>query len=295
VLSVPFPCHISAAAIVQPVDARRVFAIVPGRLIEATTEGDLVPEGDLVARLVNTDLEREITRLRGERDWQRLRVENLKRRQVRDETAAAQLPPATELLADLEQRLEQKLVDEQRLTIRAPIAGTVIPPRRSPPTNSEGTLSFWTGTPLDRRNRGCQIETGTLLCQIGDPARLEALVVIDQAEVEFVVPGQAVEVRLDQNPGAGLLGTIAEIAEIDLTAIPPELISHELLATRTDDSGRSRPMSTSYQARVSFSSTGVGALPGETGRARIEVPRRSLGTRLLRVLRSTFEFDLTIR
>jgi len=294
-LMVPLPSHITAAAVVQPVDARRIFAVVPGRLIESRLEGETIASGEPVAKLVNTELEREIARLRGERDQQKLRVENLKSRQVRDETAAAQLPPAVELLADFEQRLQQKLNDDRRLTITAPVAGTIIPPRPTQPTKFEGTLPFWTGTPLDQRNLGCQIETGTLLCQIGDPAQLEALLIVDQEDVEFVAPGQTVEVRLDQNPGTGLPGTIAEIAEIDLAATPPELVAHAMLATRTDDSGLSRPVSTSYQARVTLRPTGQTVLPGETGRARIDVRRRSLGSRLVRLLRSTFDFHLVGR
>ena len=295
VLFVPLPCHVSTAAVVQPADARRVFALVPGRLVDARKEGDAVSSGETLARLVNTDLEGEITRLRGERDQQRLRVENLKRRQVRDETAASQLPPAEELLADLEQRLEQKLVDERRLTIVAPAAGTIIPPRRSDPPGADSTLPFWSGTPLDPRNRGCYVDTGTLLCQIGDPAKCEALLIIDQSDMEFIRAGQEVEIRLEQNPGGVLRGTIAELAEIDLATTPPELLAHEMLATRTDASGRSRPASTSYQARVSLGAVERKLLSGEAGRARIEVPRRSLWSRLIRLLQSTFDVNLMRR
>ena len=55
------------------------------------------------------------------------------------------------------------------------------------------------------------------------------------------------------------------------------------------------PASTSYQARVSLGAVERKLLSGEAGRARIEVPRRSLWSRLIRLLQSTFDVNLMRR
>ncbi|MSR57957.1 MAG: HlyD family efflux transporter periplasmic adaptor subunit [Planctomycetaceae bacterium] len=292
-LAIPLPHRVVVPVLLQPADARRVYAAVGGRLAEGVAEGASVAAGQTIAVLENSDLALEIEKLRGQRDQQQLRVANLKRRQVQDLAAAAELPPAEELLADYNQRLEEKSVDEKRLTIAAPIAGTVLPPRRHQPQPIPGALPSWSGTPLDPLNAGCTLEAGTLVCQIGDPTRMEALLIIDQADIEFVAPGQTVEILLDQSPGTIFSGTISELAEIDLQVTPPELVAAGEMAVRTDPHGRSRPSSTSYQARVRFESNAEQPLLiGESGRAKIRAQRLSLGRRLLRALGRTFGIEL---
>ena len=76
-----------------------------------------------------------------------------------------------------------------------------------PPPKDQTRLAAWHGTPLDSQNRGCYLETGTLVCQVGDPSRLEAMLVIDQSAVAFVRAGQQVRLRIDQGPVHIVTGT----------------------------------------------------------------------------------------
>lgn len=291
-LGIPWPHRIRTPALLQAMDARRIYAAVPGRLVEGREEGSLVRAGETVARLENSDLQLEIERLTGQVDQQRLRVETLKRRQIQDAAAAAELPTATELLSDLMERLSRKQVDRERLTLTAPVGGTVLPPHPHESAPQAGTLPAWSGTPLDPRNRGCALDTGTLVCLIGDPNRLEALLVIDQADMEFVAVGQRVRIQLEQSPGTLLSGTIHELAELDLKITPPQLLAAGELANRPDERGVARPASTSYQARVRLEGAIPPLLLGESGRARIDAASLSLGSRLLRAIRLAFSLDL---
>lgn len=294
-IAIPLPFSVRAPVVLQAANARRVYAQVEGRLAEARRVGDNVAPGDTIARLTNSDLELELTRLAGERDRQLLRVENLKRRQGSEPQAAAQIPPAEALLADLEQRLRRRQLDAERLSLRAPVAGTILPPRLRPATTGRGELAAWTGTPLDPKNLGCHLEVGTMVCLVGDPRRLEALVIVDQADVEFVAPGQTVQILLDQSPGAPVPGTIIELAEIDLDQTPPELLPQGEIPTRRDPQGALRPVTTFYQARVALEPSSLPAISGEAGRARIAATPLSLGTRLWRTVRRTFGIELTMR
>src|SRR5690606_7498455 len=112
--------------------------------------------------------------------------------------------------------------------------------------------------------------------------------VVDQADVEFIAPGQAVEIQLAQSPGTILPGSITELSEIDLKVIPPEILPGGEVAGLRDESGQVRPLGTWYQAKVDFTPPKVPLLAGQSGKARIQASRLSLGSRLWRWLQQTF-------
>ncbi len=58
-----------------------------------------------------------------------------------------------EAVHDLEQQLAQRRADSERLILRAPRAGVVLPPPRSESPPDRGALSAWSGSPLDEQNR----------------------------------------------------------------------------------------------------------------------------------------------
>jgi putative peptide zinc metalloprotease protein len=178
------------------------------------------------------------------------------------------------------------------LTLVAPIAGTVLPPHRKLPAQKSGDLGPWSGTPIDPENLGSFLETGTQYCLIGDPGRLEAVLVIDQSDVEFIRPGQPVEIQMKQLPGTILRGAVGEVAQIDLKVTPPELLPLGIIPTQADEQGVPRPVGAVYQARVSFNAEGRQLLAGETGEAKIFAEPRSLARRLARVISRTMRFEL---
>lgn len=289
---IPLPHRVSAPVVLEPTGARRVYVPVPGSLAESPEIGRNVAAGEKLARLENLDVIKEIAQLTGQRDQQKLRVQNLERRRNQDEQAAKQLPAAVESLADLEDRLKQRLKDRSRLTLSAPIAGAVLPPRGLYQKPAPGELAKWSGTPLDPLNLGSYLETGTLFCLVGDPNSLEAVLVIDQADIEFVRVGQTVRLSLDQTQGQFLAGKITDVAKIDLKVTPPELITGGNLPTLTDESGVARPLSASYQARVMLDDHPQQLLLGSSGWAKINVAPLSLGRRTYHYLSKTFRFDL---
>src|SRR5206468_943028 len=107
--------------------------------------------------------------------------------------------------------------------LTAPQSGTVLPPHRTPPRDLPGELNAWSETPLDPRNRGTFLETGTLVCQIGDPRKFDATLLLDQADLEFVHEKQPVQIRLDAFPELKLRGRIVEIATAELSDLPRDL------------------------------------------------------------------------
>jgi putative peptide zinc metalloprotease protein len=288
--SIPLPRRLAAPALLEPSGAARVYVTVPGTLLDAAEAGQTVHAGEPIARLQNLELEMELTRLQGQRDRQALHIQNLRGQQGSDPVAAAQIPTAEEALADLETRLAERRRDLDRLALTAPQDGTLLPPHRQPRQTASGDLPTWTNTPLDPRNRGAYLETGTVVCLVGDPARLEATLVVDQADIDLIRVGQKVQIHFDELPGQSLSGTIASIGELDLKVAPRELAIAGDLPSRIDESGTPRPLSASYQARVDLDpAERLSLRSGALGRAKISVDSQSLARRLIRYLRQTFE------
>ncbi|TVS10101.1 MAG: HlyD family efflux transporter periplasmic adaptor subunit, partial [Planctomycetaceae bacterium] len=246
---VPLPYRIVAPAVIQPQDARRVYVTVSGRLDDAVSAGAAVSAGQQLAHLVNLDLQRKVVELDSQRKLQRLHLANLRARQGEDPAAATQIPAATADLEDLENRFRQVQQDAERLVLRAPTAGIVIPPPQQLPSfYRPGVLHGTRSTPLDARAQGSYLEVGSLLCLVGDPSELEALVVIDQSQIQFVHPGQRVRLQLDASPSRILRGRIVEFARLDLKVAPRELAEQSDLLVHFDREGIPRPAATSYQA-----------------------------------------------
>jgi putative peptide zinc metalloprotease protein len=290
---VPLPFRVAAPVVLQAGGADHVYVSVPGTLLEALPAGAVVEPGETLARLENRELQMQVEELTGRCNQQRLHLENLQYRLLEDPGVGPQIPAAKEALADVEERLRRRQRDLEQLTLTAPAGGTVLPPADvAGHPAAPGQLQRWSGSPLDPRNRGCYLETGTLLCLVGDPSHLEAVLFVDQADLRFVSTGQRVEVQLDELPGEVLRGTIAEIAKADLKVVPRELAAGDSLPERIGRQGVAAGLETSYQARVRLDDHDRVLLAGSRGRAKVKADPQPLGQRLYRYLRRTFSFKL---
>jgi putative peptide zinc metalloprotease protein len=289
----PLPCRIRAPGVLEPAGAHRIYVATPGTLEDATAAGRRVNAGETIAQLQDEILRREILRLSGEEKVAQIRVQNLTSRLVEEPDAAAQLQVAEEMLADVREQLRQRKQDEKALTLFAPGAGVVMEPPEVPARNTdEQNLPTWTGTPLEAENSHCYLERGTLFCLVGDPAKQEAMVFVDETDVQYVRLGQSVRLQLTMHPGAVLTGRVVEIAERNIANVPRELVADQELASRVDDSGARRPMRTTYSVRVALDEHELHVLGGARGRAKIAVAPQPLAQRAIRALRRTLTVEL---
>lgn len=296
VLFVPLPFQIIATMEIQARDADSVYVDVPGTLVELDVQsGSRVEKGQTLARLSNLDLELEIVELKSQLAQQKARLESLKRTRFGNPEASRHLPAAKEAHDTLQGQLEKKEADLRRLQLVARTTGTVMPPpwteRREDPS---GQLPRWSGTPLDDRNLGALLPVDVLFCQVGDPHKLEAILVVDQGDIPFVECGQRVEIKLDQLPHDVFEGRITEVSP-DALKISSKRLSTKSggeLATKTDPSGVERPMSPSYQVRVPLDDPDGLMRLGLRGRAKIHADWQTLSQRVWRFITSTFNFHL---
>ena len=258
VILVPLPHSVICPLEIQPRGAEPIYVDVAGWIDSVEVEsGDRVKKGQTLARLKNLDVDLEITRLSSQVKQHEIRLASLRRQGFRSRQAVLAIPEVQKTLETFRDQLEQEQTDRERLRLVAPCDGYVLPPPHTPDRTSknDGQLAVWSGTPLDGKNRGAVLDQSVLFCQIGDPRQMEAHIIIDQADRNFIRPGQATEIKLDQLPHDVFHTQIDLIAEseLDYTSKRMSTKSGGELPTITDpESGQERPQSTSYQARASL-------------------------------------------
>ncbi len=297
VLFVPLPFSVKCTFEIQPRDSQPVYTTTPGQItLVSARPGKTVAAGDTIMQLVNPDLELEVVELDGRRREARQVVEALTRQRYTDPTAIDQLDMAREMLDSAEKQYLQKKDEFDRLTIKAPMAGMIIPlPSRSlKAASAPGRLRTWTGTPFDQKNLGALITPNDQICVVGNPADVQAVLVVDQAYIDLVREGQPVRCLLEANTHRAYDSKIESIAAIEVQAVSPGSSTQTggRLETKTDQSGRVRPLNTSYQAAAPLGDSAGRLQVGMQGQARIYTGWQPLGRRLYRFLAKTFNFDL---
>jgi putative peptide zinc metalloprotease protein len=297
VLFVPLPHSVKCTFDVQPRGAQQVFAMVPGQITEVVARpGQTLQKDEPILKLENPDLELELLELEGHYQAAEQQYRNLHTLRYADPSAIDQIEIAEQVRDAARKQYEEKKKEYARLTIVAPASGTIIPPpwKSEKAAAAEGRLPSWDGTPFQKKNVGALLTPSDMVCQIGDPSALDAVLVVDQAYIDLVREEQPVRLLLESNTREAFDGEIEDIARTDLKATSRGLSASAggRLETRTDASGMVRPLNTSYQARVPLGEE-VGTLqPGMQGQARIYTPWQPLGSRLYRYLAKTFHFDL---
>jgi putative peptide zinc metalloprotease protein len=284
-LIVPLPASVVAPVVLEPRDGRAVYVEVEGRLAWAIATGARVNAGDVIVRLENLPLKAELAQLSGEREVKRQQLRSLLRRQA-DPQAAAQIPTAEKSLADVDERLRQRDRDFERLVIRAPCAGVVLPP--PPRKDVDQPVPGWTGAPLDPENFGCHLKTGDVVCIVGEPQTMDALAFVAQGQEDLVRSGQAVKLLVDSFPDRQFVGTVEVPATTRAHEVPEELVVRGEVPVERDRVGKPQPNQPIFTARIELAALEQPLLIAATGRAKIAVAPRSLASRLWRSLSQTF-------
>lgn len=209
----PITRSVTGSAVFVPADAQPIYVTTAGELQSTVSAGEKVAAGQVIARLSDTDAELALARQQGEFAVSEVRYQQLGAVRAWQKDVALQLPTAAAALEDARAQLTQLNDQVDELTIVAPCAGTIVaPPEQLRDLHDEGQLHAWSGSPLEQRNLGSWMEPGTVLCLIAESDQLEALVMIDQADVAEVQPGQTVRLLLESAPVTILTGEVTQVA-----------------------------------------------------------------------------------
>ncbi len=293
---VPLPQRVWAPAELRPRDPETVYVTVTGRLeSQEVKPGDVVKKGQRLARLSSIDLALQVADLEGKATQSRAKLESLERERFTDPAAGLEIGTVRESLASIEEQLAKKRRDVEELVLVAGRDGVVLPPQSVPERpDPTGKLPTWSGLPLDAKNLGATLEQGTVFCLLGEPLALEAVMLVDQSEMEFIAKGEKVELKLDAFPWRTIEGQVEEIAETEMEASSERLSvkAGGQLPTETDPSGREAPISTTYEVSMRVDDPDGLLTAGMRGTAKVQVGRRTVGGWLLRLLWQTFNFRM---
>ncbi len=293
---IPLPQRVWCPAELRPRGEETVYVTVDGRLEEILVEAnDRVAEGDELARFSNVDLELQIAELEGQESGYRARLASLERERFTDSAAGMEIRTVEESLKSVEEQLVKKRQYQSELVLKAPRSGLVLPSETvDEKPDPSGRLPGWSGSALGKKNIGATFAEGTVLCMVGDPDHFEAVMIVDQSEVEFVQIGQRVDLKLDAFPFETFRGAVNEIAETHIE-VGSERLSVKAggsVPTTTDEMGREVPISTSYEVLMQVDDAENVFTPGMRGNARVEVGNRTVGQWLLRLFWQTFNFRM---
>jgi len=294
----PIPHHVYCAFKIQPAGAVNVYAKVPGRLVDIwVSPNQPVRKGQLLVSLESVDLNRQIVQLASTQTTAKANLGLIQFASSRgDEGRGARLEESKAVVATATGNLEQRKLDHQMLEIKSPADGYLLAPSRvREQKQSSKELSRWTGTPLEGKNMGAWIESQTLIGQIVPRLdQFDAVLAIDQKEIEFIQQDQSVELHLNQFPLNPFQSNIKTLSPVKMVETPAALSSKhggELLSV-TSSEGNDVPASTTYRVSVPLTVDGKPILSGGTGTAKIKVGSQTAGQRAWRLLCHTFHFDL---
>ena len=293
---IPLQQRVWCSAELRPRGEETVYVTVDGKLEELhVAAADRVAKGDRLATLSNIDLSLKISELEGQEAKYLSKLASLERERFSDVAAGMEIGTVEESLKSVQEQLQKQKQYQQELILVAPRDGIVLPPdtvdKRS---DASGMLPRWSGSALSKRNLGATYSEGTILCMVGDADHFEVVMLVDQAEVEFLARGQEVQLKLDALPFDTYSGTVEEIAEshVDVGSERLSVKAGGDIAMTTDEMGREVPMSTSYEVLMQIDDVEHILTTGMRGKARITVGSRTVGQWLWRIFWQTFNFRM---
>jgi putative peptide zinc metalloprotease protein len=299
IIWLPLPYHVRCAVEIQPRDSKQVFAMVPGKLVSWNKmPGDFVREGETIATLENLTDRQQLVKYIGELEEAKKKLEMLKT-QMRINESRRQIDAQAEVV-EAKQKLVNKFTERiKQLNVVAPAGseGVIFPPPPKPvpkQIQEEEQLPTWSENPFDVKNQEAYFSDSDLLCLIGEPKAWDAILVVDQHDIDLVKLQHEVEIMLESSRMDTLAGKIAKISEAEMQEVSESisLQSGGNLDTEMTPGGKLRPISTSYQARVPLENVSHEARIGYRGQARIYVGWKSIGWRIYRFAAGTFRLEI---
>lgn len=297
ILFLPLPHYIRCSFEIAPRDAAGIYAEAPGGITLCNVKpGDKVEANKTVlVQLESLPLKAEVVALQGKLAEAEAELNSLRERRFHDRTAELQIASAEEIVQMVSEQLNEKRSELSRTTIVSPVSGTVLPAAYRPVQDrGDGRLPTWSGSVLEEKNRLAVLAEGDQICYVGDPTKLEAILVIDQGEFSLVKLEDPVALKLESYRGRVIHTHIDKKAMVDLKVTPSALAEQAGggVQSKQDASGNAVPMSTSYQARAYIDDPTGEFRTGMRGKARVFTGWTPLSVRIYRYVAKTFNFDL---
>jgi putative peptide zinc metalloprotease protein len=275
ILLIPTPLRIDGTLVLKLAKPEEVYTEVEGQLVELNVrDGDWVTKDTVIAKLSNPSKEKELEERQQDHDtawfkavWYRTNPERENRAMVmQHEEFAAKMNGTIE-------KITQQL---GKLTLIANRDGRVV------------------GSP-HRETVGQWIKPGKAFCEVGDPYKLEAHLIIDQSDILLLKPGTTAWVKINGRAEITIKSKVSEIAKRSSDEVPTELsnLANGEVASKPDPkTGTARPLTAVYEVIIPIDNPDLRLEPGLRGAAKIDAGRYTVGWWLMRWWNKIFNFQL---
>ncbi|MBS0203647.1 MAG: biotin/lipoyl-binding protein [Planctomycetes bacterium] len=300
ILLMPIPRTIHAAFTLEPCSMQAVFAPIDGRLISIhVSDGQFVRSGDCLATLENTELEMQVLQL--EHEVRRLEIDAERLRALGRQSDCQWI---VDLAGGTRAHLKTRRQQLDRMVLRAECDGVVVlrpqPGDLPVGVSLEQAMTQWRDSPLLPENQGCFVNGGTIVCELHADSSHQAVLVVDQTNLEFLEVGQACSIQLDAFPTITLSGEVTDVARREAAEAPQQLARDGggALVSVRESSGIDRPLTSYYRVQVRLQD-GVGTnrrhfhdllIPGFRGRAVIHTGSWTCWQQMLRLFHASVRY-----
>jgi putative peptide zinc metalloprotease protein len=295
---IPVPHHVYCHVHLQAESAANVYVEEAGILQQIHVEpNSYVEAGEPILTLSNHRLRVQLASLQTKLDLAKIEEENVLAAVAVDDTASNRISLAKTAVLTAQDGLARRADDLNRLEIRAPITGRFLAPPKTPRKETDsGELGDWDDTPLNPKNLGAHLEKQTLVGQVvPDLGKMEAVLAIDQGDIEYIAPEQPVELLIDGVPARRFRSmTGKNIMPAKMKSVPKALSSRHggAIVVNVDKDGIEVPQSTTFLIKVPLLNADQLLYPGNVGVAKIRTGSLTLAARMWRGLNQIFQFEL---
>ena len=273
ILQIPTSQTLERPAVILAAQRQPIFVAEPGRVEQVYARtGQLVSAGQPLIRLNDEDLTDQLRRLRVERQMVELRIAAALQAELADRQAGlrAQLRQLDGQLLHMQAAIEQ-------LTIRAPISG-----------RCQFTIRLETMI-------GQLLKRGEEMGMVIGAEQLQLVVVMPQDEAALVRPHALAQARFWALPDRVFTGQVQQVSPALIRLLPhvglSAMYGGEVDTAPSADSA-ARPSDPSLCITVQLDPLDAYLLrDGMTGRGKIEIGRRSLGSAQWRRIRQVLSLD----
>jgi putative peptide zinc metalloprotease protein len=275
ILAIPTPLRIDGTLVLKLAKPQEVYAEIEGRLVELSVrDGDWVSKDTVIAKLSNPSKEKELAERQQDHDvaWTRARwyvtsPELEHRAQAKTNDANA------EQLEGMIEKVSQQL---GKLTLIANRDGRIV------------------GAP-HKETVGQWVKPGKPFCEVGDPHRLEAHLIIDQSDVHLIKTGSDAWIKIYGRAEETFKSKVAEIAKRNREEVPTELSNMaggEVASKPDQKTGAAKPLTAVYEVIIPIDNADLKLEPGLRGAAKLDGGRYTIAWWLMRWWNKIFNFQL---
>jgi putative peptide zinc metalloprotease protein len=261
VLFMPWSARVSLPAVLESTPHATLYAPVPGQIVQlALKEGSRVERGEKLVALKSPTLDKEVALTR-----KRIEVEQLRgRRQFADQTELAKHQVTLETLKAHLSQLEGLLLQQQNLSLTAPISGAV--------TDRAEALHV-----------GRWINRELPIAYLVDPAGEELHALAPETEVGYLRPGQSARFIPEGVDRPSVDAQVVEIRDADESSFTVPYLASLYggdFAVRQDAGHKLMPDTSVYRVTLRLTEPPPGWNQAVRGTVLVEGPRISFAQRV---------------